>query len=73
MTKESIPSLLELLRWPPGQAPYAKQEEAHQRSAAERLFALFMEQRTGKTIVALENFLRQVRARHLQLMSGSVA
>jgi hypothetical protein len=29
--------------------------------------------RRRKTIVALENFLRQVRARHLQLMSESVA
>ncbi|HVW04421.1 MAG TPA: hypothetical protein VHB78_05395, partial [Vicinamibacterales bacterium] len=32
-----------------------------------------VEARRRKTIVALENFLRQVRARHLQLMSGSVA
>jgi hypothetical protein len=29
--------------------------------------------RRRKTIVALENFLRQVRARHLQLMSETMA
>lgn len=51
--KTPLPSLRELLYWPPGQEPWAKQEEAHQASSAERLFALFMEQRTGKTIVVL--------------------
>lgn len=51
--KESIPDLADLLTWPTGQKPYAKQEEAHHVSAGERLFALFMEQRTGKTIVTL--------------------
>jgi len=53
MTKAPIPSLLELLHWPEGQAPYAKQEEAHQVSAAERIYALFAEQRVGKTIIVL--------------------
>jgi hypothetical protein len=41
-------------------------------AAAEAAHAA-VEARRRKTIVALENFLRQVRARHLQLMSGSVA
>ena len=52
-SKETIPPLSELLFWPEGQAPWAKQEEAHQRSSGERLFALLMEQRVGKTAVAL--------------------
>lgn len=49
----TLPPLRELLYWPPGQAPYAKQEEAHQASSAKRLFALFMEQRCGKLVVSL--------------------
>ncbi len=49
----TIPPLSELLRWPPGQAPWAKQEWAHQRSSGERVHALFCEQRTGKTPVVL--------------------
>ena len=53
LVKSPLPSLLDLLSWPPGQQPWTKQEEAHQRSSGERLFALFMEQRTGKTIVCL--------------------
>jgi hypothetical protein len=53
MVTRPLPALSELLYWPPGQAPWAKQEAAHQASSAERLFALFMEQRTGKTIVTL--------------------
>lgn len=57
--KAPLPSLQELLSWPPGQAPWAKQEEAHQTSSAEKLFALFMEQRTGKTIVALGTCVHQ--------------
>lgn len=51
--KPPLPPLTELLHWPPGQKPYAKQEECHQKSSAERLFALLMEMRTGKTPVTL--------------------
>lgn len=46
-------SLASILNWPPGQAPYAKQEEAFALTANKRLAALLMEQRTGKTPVAL--------------------
>lgn len=46
-------NLATLLNWPPGQAPWIKQEEAFAKSAGRGLFALFMEQRTGKTIVTL--------------------
>jgi hypothetical protein len=49
----TIPPLSELLSWPAGQAPWAKQEEVHQRSANARVWALFMMQRTGKTPVIL--------------------
>jgi len=49
----TLPTLQELLTWPPGQAPYEKQEEAHQATVGMRLAALLMEQRTGKTIVTL--------------------
>ena len=53
MTSPLIPPLSSLLVWPDGQAPWAKQEEVHQRSSGARLYALLMEQRTGKTVVAL--------------------
>lgn len=61
MTKELIPSLSELLIWPEGQKPWAKQEEGHQKSSGERLFALLMEQRTGKTGVTLGTAAFQYR------------
>lgn len=48
-----LPTLKELLHWPDGQSPYARQEECHQVSSKERIFALLMEQRCGKTIVVL--------------------
>jgi len=56
-----LPTLKELLHWPPGQEPYTKQEEAHQASSGEKLFALFAEQRTGKTIITLGTSAYQYR------------
>lgn len=54
-----LPSLEELLVWPEGQKPYAKQEECHQLSADKRLFACLLEQRTGKTVITLGTIAHQ--------------
>lgn len=51
-----IPPLRDLLTWPPGEAPYAKQEEAHAISADRISFGLLLQQRCGKTPVTLGTF-----------------
>lgn len=56
-----LPSLQELLHWPEGQAPYAKQEEGHQKFADAQLAAIFSEQRCGKTPMMLGTAVYQYR------------
>lgn len=51
-----LPTLRDLLAWPPGEAPYAKQEEAHAISAERAAFGLLLQQRCGKTPVTLGTF-----------------
>lgn len=63
-----LPLLSELLSWPPGQAPYAKQEECHAISAGKSIFALLMEQRVGKAIVTLGTAVHQYKNKTIDAM-----
>jgi hypothetical protein len=63
-----IAPLSSLLHWPEGQAPYAKQEEAHAVSSGEPLFALLMEQRCGKAIVSLGTAVYQYHEKNIDAM-----